>query len=46
MEILRITHSDFSLTIECSHFWQEWQKGVRNMGDAQLTSTYSWTEGV
>ena len=46
MEILRITHSDFTLTIECSHFWQEWQKGVRNMGDAQLTSTYSWTDGV
>ena len=46
MEILRITHSDFTLTIECSHFWQEWQKGVRNMGDAQLTSGYSWTEGV
>ena len=48
MELLRITHKDkdFTLTIECSHFWQEWQKGVRNMGDAHLTSTYSWTEGV
>ena len=46
MEIFRITHNDFILTIECSHFWQEWQKGVRNIGDAQLTSTYSWTEGV
>lgn len=46
MEILRITHSDFSLTIECSHFWQEWQKGVRNIGDHRLTSTYSWSAGV
>jgi hypothetical protein len=46
MEILYITHTDFTLTIECSHFWQEWQKGIRNMGEAQLTSTYSWTEGV
>lgn len=46
MELLRITHADFTLTIECSHFWQEWQKGVRNIGDTQLTSTYSWTEGV
>lgn len=48
MELLRITHKDkdFTLTIECSHFRQEWQKGVRNIGDTQLTSTYSWTEGV
>ena len=48
MELLRITHKDkdFTLTIECSHFWQEWQKGVRNIGVAQLISTYSWTEGV
>jgi len=46
MEILRITHSDFTLTIECSHFWQEWQKGVRNLGGNRLTSTYVWSEGV
>ena len=46
MQILRITHTDFTLTIECSHFWQEWQKGVHNIGDTQLTSTYSWTDGV
>ncbi len=47
MELLIITHADFTLTIECSHFWQEWQKGVGNMGgDDQLTSTYFWTEGV
>ncbi|MBP5662721.1 MAG: DUF2357 domain-containing protein [Bacteroidales bacterium] len=48
MELIRITHKDkdFTLTIECSHFWQEWQKGVRNIGDTRLTSTYSWTEGI
>lgn len=46
MELLRIIHSDFALTIECSHFWQEWQKGVRNIGDARLTSNYSWSSGV
>ena len=46
MELLRIIHSDFALTIECSHFWQEWQKGVRNIGDARLTSTYLWSDGV
>lgn len=46
MEILRIVHTDFRLTIECSHFWQEWQKGVRNLGSHRLTSTYTWSEGV
>ncbi len=46
MELLRITHNDFVLTIECSHFMQEWEKGERNIGDARLTSTYSWSDGV
>ncbi len=46
MELLRIIHSDFKLTIECSHFWQEWQKGVRNIGERHLTSNYSWSDGV
>ena len=46
MELLCITHNDFTLTIECSHFWQEWQKGARNLGSHQLTSTYTWSEGV
>lgn len=46
MELLCITHNDFTLTIECSHFWQEWQKGARNLGSHRLTSTYTWSEGV
>lgn len=46
MELLCITHNDFTLSIECSHFWQEWQKGVRNLGENRLTSTYIWSEGV
>ena len=46
MELLCITHIDFTLTIECSHFWQEWQKGARNLGSRRLTSTYTWSEGV
>lgn len=46
MELLCITHNDFTLTIECSHFWQEWQKGARNLGSRRLTSTYTWSEGV
>ena len=46
MELLRITHNDFKLTIECSHFLQEWKKGASNLGENHLTSTYSWSEGV
>ncbi len=46
MELLCITHNDFTLTIECSHFRQEWQKGVHNLGSHQLTSTYTWSDGV
>ena len=46
MELLRITHNDFTLTIECSHFWQEWQKGARNLGNNRLISTYTWSDGV
>ena len=46
MDILRITHTDFTLTIECSHFWKEWQKGKSNIGEEHLTSTYSWSDGV
>lgn len=46
MELLCITHNDFRLTIECAHFWQEWQKGARNLGRHQLTSTYTWSDGV
>ncbi len=46
MELLRIIHNDFTLTIECSHFWKEWQRGVSNIGKNHLTSTYTWSEEV
>ena len=36
MELLRIIHSDFALTIACSRFQQEWQKGMPGKPDIVL----------
>lgn len=46
MELLTIQHQDFTMTIECSKFDGIWEKAVRNVGEENLTSTYSWSEGV
>ena len=46
MELLTITHQDFTMSIECSKFDAIWGKAVRNVGRDNLTSTYSWSEGV
>lgn len=46
MELLRIEHSDFILTIESTRFMLMWQKGIGNLGEEKLTSTYRWSEGV
>lgn len=46
MELLTITHQDFTMSIECSKFDAIWQKAMRNVGKENLTSTYSWSEGV
>lgn len=45
MELLTITHQDFIMIIECSKFDAIWQKAMRNVGEENLTSTYSWSEG-
>ena len=34
------------MSIECSKFGAIWQKAMRNVGEDNLTSTYSWSEGV
>lgn len=34
------------MSIECSKFDAIWNKAVRNVGEDNLTSTYSWSEGV
>ena len=46
VELLTITHQDFTMSIECSKFDAIWGKAVRNVGEDNLTSTYSWSEGV
>jgi len=46
MELLTIKHQDFTMSIECSKFDAIWDKAVRNVGEENLTSTYSWTDGV
>ena len=46
MELLTIQHQDFTMTIECSKFDGIWNKAVSNVGEENLTSTYSWSEGV
>lgn len=46
MELLTIKHQDFTMSIECSKFDAIWQKAMRNVGEENLTSTYSWSEGV
>lgn len=46
MELLTIEHQDFTMSIECSKFNAIWDKAVRNVGAENLTSTYSWSDGV
>lgn len=46
MELLTIKHQDFTMSIECSKFGAIWDKAVRNVGEENLTSTYTWSDGV
>jgi len=46
MDLLTIKHQDFTMSIECSKFNAIWDKAVRNVGEENLTSTYSWSDGV
>lgn len=46
MELLTITHKDFTMSIECNKFYAIWQKAMRNVGEENLTSTYSWSDDV
>ena len=46
MDLLTIVHQDFTLSIECGKFDAIWDKAKSNMGVEQLTSTYSWSDGV
>lgn len=44
MELLRIEHEDFILTVESTRFEPMWQKGVANLGKEKLISSYHWSE--
>ena len=46
MDLLTIKHQDFTLSIECSKFDAVWNKARNNIGEKNLTSTYSWSDGV
>lgn len=46
MELLTVKHQDFTMSIECSKFDAIWDKAMRNVGEDNLTSTYSWSDGV
>lgn len=46
MELLKIVHSDFALTIECTKYDEVWARAKQYVGEESLTSTYSWSEGV
>ena len=44
MDILRIIHSDFTLTFECNSLQRVWEKGCQRLGAHRLTSTYTWSD--
>lgn len=46
MELLRIAHEDFTLTVESTQFQRMWDKGVSVLGGEKLISSYRWSEGV
>ncbi len=46
MELLTVRHKDFTMSIECNKFDAIWAKAFRNVGSENLTSTYSWSDGV
>ena len=44
MELLKIEHKDFTLSIECAKYSFVSGKAKQNVGEGDLTSTYSWSE--
>lgn len=46
MDLLRIEHEDFTLTVESTQFQRMWDKGVNVLGGEKLVSSYRWSEGV
>ncbi len=46
MDLLTVNHTDFTLYIDCSKFDAIWSKAVSNVGVENLTSRYTWSDGV
>lgn len=46
MELLTIQHEDFTLYVECSKYDAILGKATRNVGEDNLLTTYTWTDGV
>lgn len=46
MDLLTIQHQDFTMYVECTKFDGIWNKAKRNVGEENLLSAYTWSEGV
>ena len=46
MDLLTIRHEDFTMYVECSKFEGIWNKAKGNVGEENLLSTYTWSDGV
>ncbi len=46
MDLLRIEHEDFTLTVESTQFQRMWDKGEHILGRERLKSPYRWGDGV
>ena len=46
MDLLTIQHQDFTMYVECTKFDGIWNKATRNVGEENLLSAYTWSDGV
>ena len=46
MDLLTIQHEDFTMFVECTKFKDIWSKAKCNVGEDNLLSTYTWSDGV
>ena len=46
MDLLTIRHEDFTMYVDCTKFDDIWNKAKSNVGEKDLLSTYTWSEGV
>ena len=46
MDLLTIQHEDFTMYVDGTKFDDIWNKAKSNVGEKDLLSTYTWSEGV